>query len=235
MALHEAVRVERCNLLQEVVGVHQLVRDEPHQRAGVLGRDQLRRHAPQQQELVIDPGDLAFAGDHDDSVRRRFQRGVQEGDGQPPAGVGVVPVLGVADSYRHGRAGVDTHQRTRDLQGEFRAVPVPSGGGERPASGLALAAQPAKDSEEAAAGFLREQDGVLNAEEFLPGVAEQPFRGRIHEGDGPVRGQQQKRIRTLLQQDFTKSSSHDDTGPQATEVHFSDDVPGRGARINAFP
>ena len=90
-----------------------------------------------------------------------------------------------------------------------------SDGGERPAAGRALAAQPAKDPQEAAAGLLREQDGVLHAEQILTGIAEQPFRGRIHEGDGPVRGQQQKRIRTLLQQVFTKSSSHDDTGPQS--------------------
>ena len=84
----------------------------------------------------------------------------------------------------------------------------------------ALAAQPAKDPQEAAAGFLRKQDRMLHAQQFLTGITEQPFRGRIHEGDGPVRGQQQKRVRTLLQQVFTKSSSHDDTGPQSDGSSF---------------
>ena len=127
---------------------------------------------------------------------------------------------GVADGDRHGRAGVDAHERAGDFDGEFRAVPVESDGGERPAAGPALAAQPAKDPQEAAAAFLRKQDRVLHAQQVLTGIAEEPFRGRIHEGDGPVRGQQQKRIRSLLQQVFTKSSSHDDTGPQSDGSSF---------------
>ena len=52
-----------------------------------------------------------------------------------------------------------------------------SDGGERPAAGRTLAAQPAEDPQEAAAALLGEQDGVLHAQQILTGIAEQPFRG----------------------------------------------------------
>ena len=88
---------------------------------------------------IIDRGDLTaseamvprvrIAGIdlHDDPVGGGFQCGVQEGDGQAPARVGVLAVAAVPDGHRHGRSGVDRDQRAGDLQGQFAAVPTPAG------------------------------------------------------------------------------------------------------------
>ena len=92
-----------------------------------------------------------------------FQRGVQQGDGQAAAGIGVLAVAAVPDGDRHGRAAVERYERAGDLQGQFAAVPTAACRRERPAAGQAAAAQPAEDPEEAAALVLGEQDGVLGS------------------------------------------------------------------------
>ena len=136
-------------------------------------------------------------------------------DGQPAARIGVLAVAGVPDGNRHGRAAVDRHQRAGDLQRQVRTVTMPACRRERAASGWASAAQPAEDPQEPAALVLGEQDVVPDAEQFFAGIAEEPLRGRVHESDGSVRGQQQKRIGALLEQGLFNPSSHGDTGPQS--------------------
>ena len=215
VALLPPVGLQLRDLLQEVVRIGQLPGDEGDQRRRVLRRDQLRRHAPQLEVLVVDPGDLAVVGDHHNPVGGGLQRGIEQRDRQPPARVGVLPVAAVPDGNRHGRAAVDRYQRARDLQRQFAAIPTPACRRERPPARRAAAPQPAKDPQEPAALVLGEQDGVPDAEQLLARIAKQPLGRRVHERDGSVRGQQQESIGALLEQAFFNPSSHGDTGPQS--------------------
>ncbi|CAH0286163.1 hypothetical protein SRABI128_03772 [Microbacterium sp. Bi128] len=50
---------------------------------------------------------------------------------------------------------------------------------------------------------------MVRAEQLRPRVAEEPFRGRIEEGNGSVLSDQQKCVRAVLQQLLCETSFHD--------------------------
>ena len=66
-------------------------------------------------------------------------------------------------------------------------------------------------------GGLGQEHAVVSPQELRPGVAEEPFRGRIEEGNGSVRADQQQCVRAVLQQLLCETSFHDFDSPPADE------------------
>jgi hypothetical protein len=56
---------------------------------------------------------------------------------------------------------------------------------------------------------LGQEHAVVRAQELRAGVAEEPFRGRIEEGNGPVLADQQQCVRAVLQQLLCETGFHD--------------------------
>ena len=68
--------------------------------------------------------------------------------------------------------------------------------------------QAGEDAVEGLRGRPRPGAGRVGAQQLCPGVAEELLRGGVQEGDGPVRIEQQQRVRAVLQQQLCESRFH---------------------------
>ncbi|SDL83568.1 hypothetical protein SAMN04487916_11585 [Arthrobacter sp. ov407] len=216
LAFRRGIGVEGLDLLDELGGIPQLVQDEAHDGLIVPGGQHFPRDAPHGEELIVDPGDLALAADHEDAVGSGFERRAQQRHGLAEAVIVLRPVRGVPDRGDHAGSTITgavpgactgDENRSGHLGLEFRAVPphpvglhgsgvgVSFGGSAVVVGvGVGVAAEVEEQPLEPVPEPLGEEHSVVGAHELAAVVPEHALRGGVDHPDGPVLGHHQQGV-----------------------------------------